>query len=166
MSWKEFDREFRGERAHRQNSRVFSWRRWSRARSALITHLSQIGLPDETGYGTGGFVKVKRSVEYDGGDFFVLEDWFKIGVLSLVFLHWSWLTPSLAEECRRFAHTHSEFVITIEKALPRPQDLFTLVISPSRCYIGFYQKQAEDAWRILKTRDEYSMIRNMLEDLR
>jgi hypothetical protein len=161
LDYVDFDLVLRQELAHKTDPLVFSYKRWSKMRTCLIEFLKRFGTPDQTGYGRGGFIRVGDNVEYDGGDFFVGEDWFELGILSVLVLHWNWLSADLLRECKSFVVENSDFIIRIEIASFAVADMFELVVTPSRCYLGIFDKTAIDAWSILQS-ERYKKIRSVL----
>lgn len=161
LDYREFDLVYRGERAHKADAVLFSYEKWSRVRESLIQHLGRIGTPDSTGYGSGEFIKVESSVEYDGGDFIVGDDWFELGIFAVLVLHSSGLSVDLLKECKCFMVQNPDFVLRIEKASFTMEDMFELIITPTRCYIGFFDRTAKEAWTILQ-HQQYDKIRSAL----
>ena len=161
LSYRKYVLLYRRERAHEADEVLFSYERWSRMRTALIQHLARIGKIDPTGYGSGKFINVGVSIEYDGSDFFIGEDWFKLGIFTILLLHWEWLALTLLRECKCFVMQNPDFVLSIEKASFRTEDMFELIITPSHCYLAFFEKTAKDAWMILQ-HQQYDKIRDVL----
>jgi hypothetical protein len=161
LGYQAFEKLYREESAHNMDECLYSYERWSNLRTALIGHLRRIGVPDLTGYGSGKFVKNGDNIEYDGNDFFIGEDWFKLGILSVLVLHWKWLTVLLLRECKCFAEQNPDFVLQIEIASFNTEDMFEIIITHRHCYMAFFEKSQNDAWKLLQ-HQKYNEIRSLM----
>lgn len=138
LDYPEFRSTINGETVFRVDAARYPYESWSAARNSLLKLLRNHGQVDDTGY--------------LGGDFYVLEDWFQTGGLSIVVLKWSALTSALLEDCQSFImNRYQQFGITVVKGTPEPTDMFEIIITRSRSYLAFHDKTASQARSIIES---------------
>ena len=159
LGYEEFESEYGREPALVHDPALL-YETWSAARVLLIERLSGLGIPDKTGCGNGKEIAVYDWFEYDGGDFFVQEDWFGRRTLHVGVLKWTFLTANLVAECFDFLATHhTTFLITLSKATPKVEDMFDIIVAVPHFYVGFYGKSEAAARDALRLRPGYTGIR-------
>lgn len=149
LSYAEHARRLDEESAFKQDKCKFPYAHWSRVRKDLLERLSVHGTIDST--------------EFGDGDFFVGDDWFETGVLHIALMKWHVLTPEFLQEGFTFLENlREDFLITVVKSMPAVEDMFELVVTSRRSYIGFFRKTAMEARTFLTTNESYNAVRAFL----
>lgn len=149
LSHIEHAQQRKAEPAAQQDSYKYAYERWSSARHKLVECLSTHGVFD--------------SMESGNGDFFVGDDWFETGALHVVVVKWKVLTTDFLQACYDFlVPPYDDFLITLGKSMPAVEDMFQIVATKQRAYIGFFKKGEDEARTALNTHAHYSTIKALL----
>ena len=151
LDYPEFSLARNGESAFRGNGARYPYESWSKAHNDLVKLLCKHGQVDDTGH--------------EGGDFYVLEDWFETGSLAIAILEWSALTVGFLEDCESFLKKrYHQFGISVVKGTPEIRDMFEIIITQSRSYLAFYERTSSQTRVILESNPNYQAVYTLLRD--
>lgn len=152
VSHEEHRRLRKSEAALVPDSGRFPYLNWLSCRTDLTRCLSTQWRLDDTGFGDG--------------DLYVGDDWFGVGSLHIVVLHWDLLTSNLVCVCQKFLSSGwTDYLITIGKTLTGDSEPnIEVIVKADQVYMRIYGLGEADARVCVASDDRLAGLRPLAID--